>query len=39
LIFDFTKDESGQKANFKTLDPSEFRIVTKTVEGMTEQPV
>lgn len=22
LIFDFTKDESGQKANFSILDPS-----------------
>jgi hypothetical protein len=33
LIFDFTKDESGLK-NFSLLNPSEFEIITKTVDGM-----
>ena len=33
LIFDFTKDETGLK-NFSLLNPSEFEIITKTVDGM-----
>lgn len=35
LIFDFTEyDESGNKlSNFHVIDPSEFSIVTKEVEG------
>jgi hypothetical protein len=34
LIFDFTKDESGQKLNFSLLDPSQFQIVSKSIEGV-----
>jgi hypothetical protein len=39
LIFDFTTDESGQKKNFAHLDPSEFKIVEKAVEGIEAKPV
>jgi hypothetical protein len=34
LIFDFTKDESGQKLNFSLLDPAQFQIVSKSIEGV-----
>lgn len=37
LIFDFTKDDS--KLNYEFLDPSEFRIITKELEGFEERPV
>lgn len=38
LIFDFTKDDSG-KTNFAHIEPSEFRIVEKSVDGMDSRPV
>lgn len=40
LVFDFTEtDEAGNKIeNFHTLDPAEFAIVTKTVEGFDAEP-
>jgi hypothetical protein len=31
LIFDFNKKDSG--LNFKFLDPSEFKIISKEIEG------
>jgi hypothetical protein len=34
LIFDFTKDEKGDKKNFELLDPADFKIITKSVEGI-----
>ena len=39
LIFDFTKDESGKKLNFELLDPSEFKLIEKSIEGFDEKPV
>ena len=39
MIFDFTKDESGKKKNFQFLDPSEFKIIEKEVDGMDAKPV
>ena len=39
LIFDFTKDESGQKSNFQILDPSQFQIFSKSVNGIDDKPV
>jgi hypothetical protein len=39
LIFDFTKDEAGKKLNYEFLDPSEFKIITKAVEGIEQKPV
>ena len=33
MLFDFTEDESGKK-NFSLMDPSEFQILEKPVEGM-----
>ena len=39
LIFDFTKDASGQKKNFDLLDPSEFKFIQKEVEGEPSKPV
>ena len=39
LIFDFTKDESGKKLNYSFVDPSEFHIITKTIEGIEGEPV
>jgi len=40
LVFDFTEEDGeGNKIdNFHTLDPSEFSIVTKTVEGFDTEP-
>ena len=38
-IFDFTKDDSGRKMNFELLDPSEFKMISKSVDGIVEQPV
>jgi hypothetical protein len=39
LIFDFTKDDSGKTSNFTLLDPAEFKIIEKTVEGLDKKPV
>ena len=39
LIFDFTKDESGASKHYNLLDPSEFHIITKEVEGVEAKPV
>jgi len=39
LIFDFTKDEKGDKKNFELLDPADFKIITKSVEGVEQKPV
>ena len=33
-IFDFTKDESGKRPNFALVDPSEYKIVEKTIDGI-----
>lgn len=35
LIFDFTKDD--QKLNYQFLDPAEFKIITKELEGIPEK--
>jgi len=32
LIFDFTKDDSGKKLNYQFLDPSEFKLIEKSLE-------
>lgn len=37
LIFDFTKGET--KDNYKFLEPSQFKIITKEIEGFEERPV
>ena len=37
LIFDFTKGET--KDNYQFLDPSQFKIITKEIEGFEEKPV
>jgi hypothetical protein len=37
LIFDFNKEDNKQ--NFSFLDPSEFKIISKEIEGIDEQPV
>ena len=37
LIFDFNKEDNKQ--NFSFLDPSEFKIISKEIEGVDEQPV
>ena len=37
LIFDFNKKDSG--LNYQFLDPSEFHIVTKEIEGFEQRPV
>jgi Tubulin binding cofactor C len=37
LIFDFTTSE--KKLNYQLMDPADFTLVTKEVEGMDEQPV
>lgn len=37
MIFDFTKDE--QKLNYSFVDPVDFHIVTKSIEGVEEKPV
>ena len=39
LIFDFTKDESGKQMNYQFLDPSEFKVVSKSIEGVDQKPV
>ena len=39
LIFDFTKNVSGNKSNFKILEPENFKIFSKTVDGVDAQPV
>lgn len=41
LVFDFTStDESGEKVqHHKLLDPSEFQMITKTIEGIDDEPV
>jgi hypothetical protein len=39
LIFDFTKDENGEKKNFEHLDPSEFEFVEKRVDGEEVDPI
>ena len=37
LIFDFTKAET--KDNYKFLEPSQFKIITKEIEEFEERPV
>jgi hypothetical protein len=39
LIFDFTKDENNASQHYNTLDPSDFKIITKEVEGIDSKPV
>jgi hypothetical protein len=39
LIFDFTKNEASKKLNFEFLDPSEFSIISKSVDGIDQKPV
>lgn len=36
MIFDFTKDE--QKLNYSFVDPADFQIVSKSIEGVEEKP-
>lgn len=36
LIFDFTKDEKTM--NFAHLDPADFKIINKSIEGFDQKP-
>ena len=37
LIFDFTT--SDKKLNYEIMDPKDFKLISKTVDGMDEEPV
>ena len=37
LIFDFTKND--QKLNYSFVDPADFKIIEKSVEGLKQKPV
>lgn len=37
LIFDFTTSE--KKLNYELMDPAEFRMITKEIEGIEAKPV
>lgn len=37
MLFDFTENESGTK-NFSIIEPAEFSILEKPVEGMAQKP-
>lgn len=36
MFYDFTEDES--KKNFQPLDPAEFRIIERPIEGVQQKP-
>lgn len=39
LIFDFTKDENGSNEHYNLLEPSQFQIISKEIEGVEGKPV
>jgi hypothetical protein len=39
LIFDFTKSDSDKLQNFSLLDPSDFSLIEKSLEGFDSKPI